>query len=140
MGRPKKNIEVPGQAEPVQELETATPEPEPEELQPVVEQQAEPVQEQPEPDPEAMKNLEARNAALSELPANGLALLQKFEALGFENADGQPLTDNLEFIALVKRVTTSQHDASSRAVQNEDGQRVRRAAPVLTDKGWRVEG
>ncbi|WP_263458057.1 hypothetical protein [Tenebrionicola larvae] len=36
MGRPKENIEVPGQAEPVLESETATPESE--ELQSVVEQ------------------------------------------------------------------------------------------------------
>ncbi len=79
--------------------------------------------------------IEARNVALSGLNAAAFQIITKFEAYGFTDEIGHPLTDNLDFIDLVKQATTQ---TTSTAVINEDGQRKQHKAPVLTDKGWHV--
>ncbi|KGA30246.1 hypothetical protein [Pectobacterium odoriferum] len=83
------------------------------------------------------ESIAARNAALSELPSAALAVLAKFEAMGFTDLTDQPLTDNIEFIELVKLATTSQ--STTAAIVTEDGQRKTFSAPVLTDHGWLVK-
>lgn len=82
-------------------------------------------------------DLQARNVALSGLNAAAFQIITKFEAYGFVDEVGHPLTNNLDFIDLVKQATTQ---TTSTAVINEDGQRKQHKAPVLTDKGWHVPG
>ncbi|MGF2653767.1 hypothetical protein ACQUWL_14645 [Serratia marcescens] len=94
--------------------------------------------EKPEPDPVAFAMLTARNAALSDLNAQGFAVITKFEAYGFTDEHDHPLTNSLEFIALVKQATTSQ--AAPAVVTSEDGARKNPGKPVLTEHGWHVPG
>jgi hypothetical protein len=88
-------------------------------------------------------DLSARNAALSALPAAGFEIITKFEAYGFVDANGHPLTNCLDFLDLVKTATTApalmRGNRAAGAVVNEDG--ARKAAvgkPVLTEHGWHV--
>lgn len=83
----------------------------------------------------ATETVTARNVALSGLNAAAFQIITKFEAYGFTDEIGHPLTDCLDFIDLVKQATTQ---TTSTAVINEDGQRKQHKAPVLTDKGWHV--
>lgn len=106
MGRPKKQIEVPGQS-----AETTT---------------------------EAAGDALLLNSAANtpeQLNAAAFQIITKFEAYGFTDEIGHLLTNNLDFIDLVKQATTQ---TTSTAVINEDGQRKQHKAPVLTDKGWHV--
>ncbi|QGH62728.1 hypothetical protein [Serratia proteamaculans] len=82
--------------------------------------------------------LKERNAALSDLNAQGFAVITKFEAYGFTDEHGHPLTNSLEFIALVTTATTSQ--AAPAVVTSEDGARKNPGKPVLTEHGWHVPG
>ncbi|WP_422529275.1 hypothetical protein [Serratia fonticola] len=91
------------------------------------------------------KALEERNAMLSALPAAGFEIVTRFEAYGFVDAHGHPLTNCLDFLDLVKQATapvTTVATLRGRAaamVVNEDG--ARKAAvgkPVLTEHGWHV--
>ncbi|UAN53460.1 hypothetical protein KGP26_10550 [Serratia sp. JSRIV002] len=90
-------------------------------------------------------DLSARNAALSALPAAGFEIITKFEAYGFVDANGHPLTNCLDFLDLVKQATTpaatvaTLRGRAAAMVVNEDG--ARKAAvgkPVLTEHGWHV--
>ncbi|MEI3775535.1 hypothetical protein [Pectobacterium brasiliense] len=81
----------------------------------------------------------ARNEALSGLSAEAFQIITKFEAYGFIDEHGNPLTNCLDFIELVKLATTSQPTTTTAAIVTEDGQRKTFSAPVLTDHGWLVK-
>lgn len=143
MARPRKNIEVPGQ-ENTQQTEGADNAADAQLLNSVVQQPANTAEQlnaatagatvpEPESAP-AAPDVTARNAALSALNAQGFAVITKFEAYGFTDEHGHPLTNSLDFIALVKQATTP----TAPAVRNEDGARKVTGAPVLTEHGWHV--
>lgn len=85
--------------------------------------------------------LEERNAILSGLNEQGAAIIARFEGLEFLDADGYRLTDNLEFLTLVKKVTDVATGGAGPMVTNEDGkQQPAPGKPVLTEHGWHVPG
>ncbi|WP_291972068.1 hypothetical protein [Candidatus Symbiopectobacterium sp.] len=137
MGRPKKQIEVPGEIITSSEVEgTANP---PEQLNAAT-AGATVITETTLTNGQQSGNVEgndqqARIAALSGLNAAAFQIITKFDAYGFTDLIDQPLTNNLDFIDLVTQATTQ---TTSTAVTNEDGQRKPHKAPVLTDEGWHV--
>ncbi|MBC3213413.1 hypothetical protein [Serratia fonticola] len=91
------------------------------------------------------KALEERNAMLSALPAAGFEIVTRFEAYGFVDAQGHPLTNCLDFLDLVKQATTpvatvaTLRGRAAAMVVNEDGaQHAAPGKPVLTEHGWHV--
>lgn len=147
MGRPKKTVEVPGQ-EPETGTEqqtdtesrlTAT------EIQTLnadrqrAEQQVIAVEE-PQTSEEALL-LTARNTLLGTINEQGAAIIARFEALGYTDLTDQQLTDNLEFLHLVKKATTAEPAAPLGYVTNDEGKRQPvTGKPVLTEHGWHVPG
>ncbi|WP_407084795.1 hypothetical protein [Pluralibacter gergoviae] len=126
MGRPKKNVEVPGQ-------ESAG-------VKTAVDQQQVITVDKPQPSEEALQ-LEARNTLLATINEQGAAIIGRFEALGFTDLADQQLTDNLEFLQLVKKATTAAPAAPHGYVTNEEGKKQPAAGkPVLTEHGWHVPG
>lgn len=82
-----------------------------------------------------------RNAILSTLNEQAAAIIARFEELGFTDLADQALTDNLEFLTLVKKATTSAPVAPHGYVTNEEGKQQPAAGkPVLTEHGWHVPG
>lgn len=51
--------------------------------------------------------LTERNTLLSTINEQGAAIIARFEQLGFTDLADQQLTDNLEFLELVKKATTA---------------------------------
>lgn len=85
--------------------------------------------------------LEERNAILSGLNEQGAAVIARFEALEFLDADDRSLTDNLEFITLVKKATDVATGGAGPMVTNEEGKKQPAPGkPVLTEHGWHVPG
>ncbi|MGQ8699909.1 hypothetical protein [Serratia marcescens] len=85
--------------------------------------------------------LEERNAILSGLNERGAAVIARFEALEFLDADDQCLTDNLEFLTLVKKATDVATGGAGPMVTNEEGKKQPAPGkPVLTEHGWHVPG
>ncbi|MGQ6250746.1 hypothetical protein ACUNF8_23375 [Serratia sp. IR-2025] len=85
--------------------------------------------------------LKERNAILSGLNERGAAVIARFEALEFLDADDQRLTDNLEFLTLVKKATDVATGGAGPMVTNEEGKKQPAAGkPVLTEHGWHVPG
>ncbi|MEL5557123.1 hypothetical protein [Serratia ureilytica] len=85
--------------------------------------------------------LEERNAILSGLNEQGAAVIARFEALGFLDADDRSLTDNLEFLTLVKKATDVATGGAGPMVTNEEGKKQPAPGkPVLTEHGWHVPG
>lgn len=86
--------------------------------------------------------LAERNAMLSALPAAGFEIVTRFEAYGFVDAQGHPLTNCLDFLDLVKTATTApapMRGNRAATVVNEDGARIAALGkPVLTEHGWHV--
>ncbi|MGM0512977.1 MAG: hypothetical protein ACQER3_09865 [Pseudomonadota bacterium] len=86
--------------------------------------------------------LAERNAMLSALPAAGFEIVTRFEAYGFVDAQGHPLTNCLDFLDLVKTATTApapMRGNRTATVVNEDGARIAALGkPVLTEHGWHV--
>ncbi|HEJ6922013.1 TPA: hypothetical protein SMI11_002764 [Serratia marcescens] len=83
--------------------------------------------------------LKERNAILSGLNERGAAVIARFEALEFLDADDRRLTDNLEFLTLVKKATDVATGGAM--VTNEEGKKQPAAGkPVLTEHGWHVPG
>lgn len=139
MGRPKKPVEVPGQEpETGAELltgttgETAT-------------------QDQQRAEPEVIQQrvasllddaaLAERNTLLGTINEQGAAIIARFEELAFTDLADQQLTDNLEFLQLVKKATTSEPAAPMGYVTNDEGKRQPvTGKPVLTEHGWHVPG
>ncbi|OPJ94781.1 hypothetical protein [Serratia marcescens] len=85
--------------------------------------------------------LEERNAILSGLNEQGAAVIARFEALEFLDADDRSLTDNLEFLTLVKKATDVTTGSAGPMVTNEEGKKQPAPGkPVLTEHGWHVPG
>ncbi|MGP0844175.1 hypothetical protein [Serratia sp. CY83965] len=85
--------------------------------------------------------LEERNTILSGLNEQGAAVIARFEALEFLDADDRSLTDNLEFITLVKKATDVATGGAGPMVTNEEGKKQPAPGkPVLTEHGWHVPG
>ncbi|HCD2059995.1 TPA: hypothetical protein NBJ75_002066 [Serratia marcescens] len=85
--------------------------------------------------------LEERNAILSGLNEQGAAVIARFEALEFLDADDRSLTDNLGFITLVKKATDVATGGAVPMVTNEEGKKQPAPGkPVLTEHGWHVPG
>lgn len=139
MGRPRKTVEVPGQEpETGAELITgATGEaiaPDPQRAEPEIIQQR-------------VANLlddaalAERNTLLGTINEQGAAIIARFETLGYTDLADQQLTDNLEFLQLVKKATTAEPAAPLGYVTNDEGKRQPVAGkPVLTEHGWHVPG
>lgn len=82
-----------------------------------------------------------RNQLLSTINEQGAAIIARFEELGFTDLADQQLTDNLEFLQLVKKATTAAPAAPNGYVTNEEGKRQPvTGKPVLTEHGWHVPG
>lgn len=85
--------------------------------------------------------LEERNAILSGLNEQGAAVIARFEALEFLDAYDRSLTDNLEFLTLVKKATDVTTGSAGPMVTNEEGKKQPAPGkPVLTEHGWHVPG
>ncbi|MGP8938870.1 hypothetical protein [Enterobacter soli] len=146
MGRPKKTVEVPGQ-----EPETGT------EQQTDAENRltateiqtlnAEGQRAEQEVIQQRVANLlddsalAERNTLLGTINEQGAAIIARFEALGYTDLADQQLTDNLEFLQLVKKATTVEPAAPLGYVTNDEGKRQPvTGKPVLTEHGWHVPG
>ncbi|EKZ6360726.1 TPA: hypothetical protein ACNVSH_004108 [Klebsiella aerogenes] len=85
--------------------------------------------------------LAERNAILATLNARGATIVARFEELGFTDLTDQNLTDNLEFLTLVRKATEATTGDAGAMVTNEEGKpQPVRGAPVLTEHGWHVPG
>lgn len=127
MGRPKKPIEVPGQ-----EPETGA--------EPATGTSGEAVTlDQQRAEPEVIQ--QTGNALLGTINEQGAAIIARFEELAFTDLADQQLTDNLEFLQLVKKATTAEPAAPLGYVTNDEGKRQPvTGKPVLTEHGWHVPG
>lgn len=139
MGRPKKTVEVPGQEpETGAELntgitgETVAPDPQ-------------------RPEPEVIQQrvanllddaaLAERNTLLGTINEQGATIIARFEQLAFTDLADQQLTDNIEFLQLVKKATTAEPVAPLGYVTNDEGKpQPVTGKPVLTEHGWHVPG
>ena len=146
MGRPKKTVEVPGQepetgteqqteaenrltAAEIQTLNADGQRAEPEVIQQRVASLLDDVA------------LAERNTLLGTINEQGAAIIARFETLGYTDLADQQLTDNLEFLQLVKKATTAESAAPLGYVTNDEGKRQPVAGkPVLTEHGWHVPG
>ncbi|MDV1102045.1 hypothetical protein [Raoultella ornithinolytica] len=125
MARVKKTVETPGQE--TTQLQDAAGE-------------ALAVAEVPTVDPEATA-LAARNAILANINEQGAAIIARFEALGFSDLTDQNLTDNLDFLQLVRKATDVVTGGTGPMVTNEEGKKQPAPGkPVLTEHGWHVPG
>ncbi|EAU2329098.1 hypothetical protein GZ607_001307 [Salmonella enterica subsp. enterica serovar Pomona] len=146
MGRPKKTVEVPGQepetgAEQQTDAEnrlTAT------EIQTL---NADGQRAEQEVIQQRVANLlddaalAERNTLLGTINEQGAAIIARFETLGYTDLADQQLTDNLEFLQLVKKATTAEPAAPLGYVTNDEGKRQPvTGKPVLTEHGWHVPG
>lgn len=85
--------------------------------------------------------LAERNTLLGTINEQGAAIIARFETLGYTDLADQQLTDNLEFLQLVKKATTAEPAAPLGYVTNDDGKRQPvTGKPVLTEHGWHVPG
>ncbi|HCL5488589.1 TPA: hypothetical protein N2N01_000107 [Citrobacter freundii] len=152
MGRTKKNVEVPGQEKSSQAEEArllnsvagnAVNAPRADNQ--TIQQLAEGVTDaqnttEPTPDPESSA-LEARNAVLATINEQGAAIIARFEDYAFTDLVGNPLTNCIDFLVLVKKATTAEPAAPLGYVTNDEGKRQPvTGKPVLTEHGWHVPG
>lgn len=85
--------------------------------------------------------LAERNTLLGTINEQGAAIIARFETLGYTDLADQQLTDNLEFLQLVKKATTAEPAAPLGYVTNDEGKRQQvTGKPVLTEHGWHVPG
>lgn len=146
MGRPNKTVEVPGQ-----EPETGT------EQQTVTENRLTATEIQTlnadgqRAEQEVIQQrvasllddaaLAERNTLLGTINEQGAAIIARFETLGYTDLADQQLTDNLEFLQLVKKATTATPAAPLGYVTNDEGKpQPVTGKPVLTEHGWHVPG
>lgn len=127
MARVKKTVETPGQE--TTHLHDAAGE-----------DQSSGITEAPTVDTEATA-LAARNAILATLNAQGAAIVARFEEYAFTDSLDHPLTNNLDFLNLVRKATEVRTGGTAEQVTNEEGKKQPvRSAPVLTEHGWHVPG
>lgn len=85
--------------------------------------------------------LAERNTLLGTINEQGAAIIARFEELAFTDLADQQLTDNFEFLQLVKKATTSAPAAPLGYVTNDEGKpQPVTGKPVLTEHGWHVPG
>ncbi|QIV29469.1 hypothetical protein HC680_17340 [Klebsiella pneumoniae] len=85
--------------------------------------------------------LAERNAILATLNAQGAAIVARFEEYAFTDSLDHPLTNNLDFLNLVRKATEVSTGGTAEQVTNEEGKKQPvRSAPVLTEHGWHVPG
>lgn len=146
MGRPKKTVEVPGQ-----EPETGTEQQTDTEIRLTATEiqtlNAEGQRAEQEVIQQRVANLlddaalAERNTLLGTINEQGAAIIARFETLGYTDLADQQLTDNLEFLQLVKKATTAEPAAPMGYVTNDEGKRQPvTGKPVLTEHGWHVPG
>ncbi|ENZ9093122.1 hypothetical protein ACHCAI_001025 [Enterobacter asburiae] len=161
MGRPRKNIEVPGQETAGTDTNnivaqgqllnsTSANQPATEAPLTATEIQtlnAEGQRAEPEIIQQRVANLlddaalAERNTLLGTINEQGAAIIARFEELAFTDLADQQLTDNLEFLQLVKKATTAEPAAPLGYVTNDEGKRQPvTGKPVLTEHGWHVPG
>ncbi|MFU0444370.1 hypothetical protein ACMZZG_02615 [Pseudocitrobacter faecalis] len=140
MGRPKKDVEIPGQEKTSQAEEAL-----------LLNSAAGNAVNAPRADEQTIQQrvstllddaaLTERNTLLGTINEQGAAIIARFETLGYTDLAGQQLTDNIEFLQLVKKSTTAAPAAPNGYVTNEEGKRQPvTGKPVLTEHGWHVPG
>ena len=146
MGRPKKTVEVPGQ-EPETGTEQQTVADTPITATEIQTLNADGQRAEQEVIQQRVGNLlgdaalAERNTLLGTINEQGAAIIARFEELAFTDLADQQLTDNLEFLQLVKKATTAAPAAPLGYVTNDEGKRQPvTGKPVLTEHGWHVPG
>ncbi|MFM0824504.1 MULTISPECIES: hypothetical protein [Klebsiella] len=146
MARPKKIVETPGQEKAVPEEKTLVTEGQ------LITAEQNGVQQQGNGSGEETvqkkvstlldgTQLGERNAILATLNAQGAAIVARFEEYAFTDSLGHPLTNNLDFLNLVRKATDVSTGGTAEQVTNEEGKKQPvRSAPVLTEHGWHVPG
>lgn len=140
MGRPKKDVEIPGQEKSSQAEEAL-----------LLNSVAGNAVNAPRADEQTIQQrvstplddaaLTERNTLLGTINEQGAAIIARFETLGYTDLADQQLTDNLEFLQLVKKATTAEPAAPLGYVTNDEGKRQPvTGKPVLTEHGWHVPG
>ena len=146
MGQPKKTVEVPGQ-EPETGTEQQTVADTPITATEIQTLNADGQRAEQEVIQQRVANLledavlAERNTLLGTINEQGAAIIARFEELAFTDLADQQLTDNLEFLQLVKKATTAAPAAPLGYVTNDEGKRQPiTGKPVLTEHGWHVPG
>lgn len=146
MGRPKKTVEVPGQ-EPETGTEQQTVADAPITATEIQTLNADGQCAEQEVIQQRVASLlddaalAERNTLLGTINEQGAAIIARFETLGYTDLADQQLTDNLEFLQLVKKATTAEPAAPLGYVTNDEGKRQPvTGKPVLTEHGWHVPG
>ncbi|AKL35607.1 hypothetical protein AB185_17680 [Klebsiella oxytoca] len=150
MARPKKTVETPGQEKSAPEEKTLVTEGQlitaeqngaqgKSSVQMVADKLVVTIDE-PQPSKDALL-LAGRNAILATLNEQGAAIIARFEEYAFTDEIGHPLTNNLDFLSLVRKATDVSTGGTAEKVTNEEGKKQPvRSAPVLTEHGWHVPG
>ena len=143
MARPKKIVETPGQEKAASEEKTLVTEGQ------LITAEQSGVQQQGNGSGEETlqqkvstlldsTQLAERNAILATLNAQGAAIVARFEEYAFTDSLDHPLTNNLDFLNLVRKATEVSTGGTAEQVTNEEGKKQPvRSAPVLTC--WRVD-
>ena len=146
MGRPKKTVEVPGQ-EPETGTEQQTVADTPITATEIQALNADGQRAEQEVIQQRVANLlddaalAERNTLLGTINEQGAAIIARFETLGYTDLADQQLTDNIEFLQLVKKATTAAPAAPLGYVTNDEGKpQPVTGKPVLTEHGWHVPG
>ena len=146
MGRPKKTVEVPGQ-EPETGTEQQTVADTPITATEIQTLNADNQRAEQEVIQQRVANLlddaalAERNTLLGTINEQGAAIIARFETLGYTDLADQQLTDNIEFLQLVKKATTAAPAAPLGYVTNDEGKpQPVTGKPVLTEHGWHVPG
>lgn len=146
MARPKKIVEMPGQEKAASEEKTLVTEGQ------LITAEQSGVQQQGNGSGEETlqqkvstlldsTQLAERNAILATLNAQGAAIVARFEEYAFTDSLDHPLTNNLDFLNLVRKATDVSTGGTAEQVTNEEGKKQPvRSAPVLTEHGWHVPG
>ncbi|HBQ0644383.1 TPA: hypothetical protein L7J14_000869 [Klebsiella pneumoniae] len=146
MARPKKIVETPGQEKAASEEETLVTE-----GQLITAEQTGAQQQGSDSDEQTVQQkvstlldgtqLTERNAILATLNVQGAAIVARFEEYGFTDIIGHPLTNNLDFLDLVRKATDVATGGTGPMVTNEEGKKQPAPGkPVLTEHGWHVPG
>ncbi|WP_416328963.1 hypothetical protein [Raoultella planticola] len=134
MARPRKTVETPGQENTASEEQTIVTEGQ------LITAEQNGVQQ----NVATLLNetqLAERNAILSTLNAQGAAIVERFEEYAFTDSIGHPLTNNLDFLTLVRKATDVATGGTGPMVTNEEGEKKPAPGkPVLTEHGWHIPG
>ncbi|MCS4605543.1 hypothetical protein KW485_02925 [Enterobacter kobei] len=85
--------------------------------------------------------LAERNTLLGTINEQGAAIIARFEDYAFTDLVGNPLTNCIDFLELVKKATTAAPAAPLGYVTNDEGKpQPVTGKPVLTEHGWHVPG